>query len=137
MKLGGIGSKLSISATVAAITASGLLGGIGAASADGPMPGGGNLPAVTRNVAPATISTSGPRVNVPLNTVRVSMVQALATGQGLTQKQCDSQARYINGLLASKQEAANSQNQYLAEAYDDMAETAIDAAMDAGCAIIY
>lgn len=137
MKLGSIGSKLSVPAAVLVITASGVLGGAGAALADGPKPIGGNTPLVTGTVRTTSISAPGGRTVAPLSTVRVTFVKAAATGKGLTQAQCDIKAGLINTILGWKQEAANDQNQYLAEAYDDVAEQEIDNAMEQGCAIIF
>jgi hypothetical protein len=137
MKLSSIGSKLGAPAAVLVITASGLLGGIGTASADGPQAGGTSLTPVTRNVSPTSISAPGGRVLKPVTPVRVMLVKALATGQGVSQAKCDALARDINTTLGQKQEAANNQNQYLAEEFDLVAEAQIDHAMDAGCAILY
>jgi hypothetical protein len=140
MKLTSIGSKFGAPAAVLVITASGLLGGISAASADGPKPGGTNLPLVTRNVTPATITSSGPRINVPARTVRLNSVQAGATGQGETDAQCQAREEQINvlysyaarqsdlGTLAGKMEADKAVTE---------ARREIDAAMDAGCWVIF
>ena len=106
------------------------------AHADGPRPGGG-APVTTTLSTSRVVSTQGGRTMLPLTSVNVTKVTASASGQGLTQAQCDVKARLINTILGWKQEAANNQNQYLAEAYDDVAEGEIDNAMDQGCIIIF
>jgi hypothetical protein len=124
--------------TALALTAMGMgLFGAGSASADEPRRLGQPVDAqIAQNVQVKQVQPVGSS-NFGKVSSTVTRVTAGATGQGATQQQCDGYAKGINNILALKQEAANNQDQYLAEAYDDVAESAIDSAMDAGCFIVY
>jgi hypothetical protein len=67
----------------------------------------------------------------------VMYVKAGATGQGVSQKQCDALANFINEVQGLALDAANLQRQYEAEELNAIAEELIDGAMNNGCFILY
>jgi hypothetical protein len=120
-----------------ALTAAGMgFFGAGSASADGPQRLGQTVNAgVTQSTQVTQIQTAGKGNFGKVNTTKVSLVQAGATGDGpADQEECDKRADSINSALDNLKGAPSD---YYKNQWSSILISRINDAEDRGCFIVY